>query len=614
MSSPNTPTPPNTPQNKPEEKKASRLQSMDFPELLDAKNRSHRINLLRQTIKYMRESGDKTAALMEIGQKAFTTSGASAASEQIFLDTLKEVTEGTCPDIVFANSRVDSDSFFAFFKSGSTDYQEVQEQLASEYMIIDRQKTQLEKRIRRWYDIDTPDNLSSAELSASLTSLSANAISRLLASTPALTTIVKKWHAEKHSSDAPDFVDKKQEHVKKIAEKAGVTDPDERINRICEHIEHGREIPTSDLMRLLSSIELATEGEKREMMTLLKPTMRLDEYLKITKQDTTQLIEVLIRSYVIKVHLRDTAKAAALKDRLKVLLDTPHAKKLSFDTEFLFDLHTDPTNAGVFTGVFGKYLNDTLTPYGDMDDFDERENFDDANQKTLDLLGEYADSIRERSVAEEINETKKLNEEEETAEWTQAKAELDADRNKINHDGVIKQLEDLGIINAGEFKRLPENPGDPINHSKSVFLVFHAGDHDRYVEITSYDPSRGEATWISHTTLSGGYAESDDTTSLKTPISTILDGIRNTAVTVSKESNSLLSDMNKNGATKGGLFGYQEIQSFIKDSKIKKGVTSANLTRSELELKLKNIDNKTIALTPGLLIQTVAIDKDGKKK
>ena len=144
--------------------------------------------------------------------------------------------------------------------------------------------------------------------------------------------------------------------------------------------------------------------------------------------------------------------------------------------------------------------------------------------------------------------------------------------------------------------------------------MFHAGDHDRYVEITSYDPSRGEATWISHTTLSGGYAESDDTTSLKTPISTILDGIRNTAVTVSKESNSLLSDMNKNGATKGGLFGYQEIQSFIKDSKIKKGVTSANLTRSELELKLKNIDNKTIALTPGLLIQTGAIDKDGKKK
>lgn len=356
------------------------------------------------------------------------------------MDSLKEVTEGTCPDIVFANSRTDSDSFFAFFKSGSADYQEVQEQLASEYMIIDRQKTQLEQRIRRWYDIDTPDHLTSAELSASLTSLSANAISRLLASTPALTTIVKKWHTEKHSSDAPDFVDKKQEQVKKIAEKAGVSDPDERIDRICEHIEHGREIATSDLMRLLSSIKLATEGEKREMMTLLKPTMRLDEYLKLTKKDPKNLIDALVQTYVHQGHISDATKEAALKDRLKVIIDTPHVKKLSFDTEFLFDLHTDPANAGVFTGVFGTYLNEALTPYDDMDEFDERENFDDANQKTLDLLGEYSDSIRARSVAEEGNEAKKLNKEEEETEWTQAKAELDADRKKLQHEAVIKEL------------------------------------------------------------------------------------------------------------------------------------------------------------------------------
>lgn len=39
---------------------------MDFPELLDPKNQSYRINLLRQTIKYMRESGKHTAALMEM--------------------------------------------------------------------------------------------------------------------------------------------------------------------------------------------------------------------------------------------------------------------------------------------------------------------------------------------------------------------------------------------------------------------------------------------------------------------------------------------------------------------------------------------------------------------
>lgn len=101
---------------------------------------------------------------------------------------------------------------------------------------------------------------------------------------------------------------------------------------------------------------------------------------------------------------------------------------------------------------------------------------------------------------------------------------------------------------------------------------------------------------------------------MRTPVSVLFDGLKKQAVTVTKDSNSIFTEIKHEKAIKGSLFSYSDIQGLIDSKKIKKSVTENTLTRSELELKLKNIDNKTIALSPGLLIQTGAIDKDGKKK
>ena len=474
----------------------------------------------------------------------------------------------------------------------TTNKDEFQSLIYSQYNLLLRQESHLLTKITSWYDVGTP-NLSQAAVNTEIKKLSLKDINTALYSSSRLTNLVNAWHKASTTHDY-NFQGHKKKMIEDIAAITGIATNDANLVDIYNRITRDENASIANLEKILGNIDGLTPDQKFNILAIIKPTISLREYRTIAAKHNGGALknDDEIVEDIINAHTAAPALTPDQKDRTKRrILDTIDRNgdnihvPLSWikdrrATDYL-NLFQDVAEEAIGTMADKKKREETL------EKFDQREIGAKHTERDKDIKVNLDDELESLKAQGEHN-------------FAQLK---DAGINADSHDQIlgafIARLRELNINQPEKIKTLTTST------SSSLYIIYRMWGVNQYVEMTAYN---GNATpiptirCINHTNVDGEYYENTDSTDV--PIDKIV------ATLLRADRWEGWKDSFFTKGENGRVVEKSFVEDLVNTGKLKENIKDGEMKREDLEKKLFELDGEKNKLEPGLLIQTM--DTQGK--
>ncbi len=476
----------------------------------------------------------------------------------------------------------------------TTNKDEFQSLIYSQYNLLLRQESHLLTKIESWYAVDTPHHLTRVQIRTEVAKLHLKDINTALYSPSRLTNLVNTWHKASTTHDY-NFQGHKKKMIDDIAAITGIAANDANLVDIYNRITRDENASIANLEKILGNIDGLTPDQKFNILAIIKPTISLREYRTIAAKHNGGALknDDEIVEDIINVHIAAPALTPDQKDRTKQrILDTidRNGDNIHVPLSWIKD-----RRAADYLNLFQDVAEEAIGTIADkkkreetLEKFDQREIGAKHTERDKDIKVNLDDEL----------ESLKTQGEHDFARLKDAGIEADSHDQIL--DAFIKTLGDLGIKEAHKIKNLV-NGGS----TSSLYIIYRSWGINQYVEVKSYN---GNATpiptllCVNHTDVNGEFYEYDKAEAI--PIDKV-------AISLSRADRwEGWKDSFFTKGENGRVVEKSFVEDLVSAGKLKENIPDEQMKREDLEKKLFELDGEKNKLEPGLLIQTM--DTQGK--